>query len=402
MHFIKKNIFLFYLTLFLLVLISCDESGLDSSIDDFILSTQDKKIVDASNNFGFDIFRITQQNKSNENIFFSPFEISASLNYLLNGASGTTYDYINYYINPANYTLDIINNSYKKIIEAINIYSPELLFANSFWYENGIGVNEHFKNIGDFFYGYHIDSVYFQDEDDIEKISEWIYTTSNNEFSYNYEDNESKTSMLIHTFSLNMQWRKKFDNTVKAKFKIADSDSITVDMLKVNGFYNYFSNDLFELIEIPYSDENLSLLAFHIKESSSIREVTLNLNSANWNYWINQLSKTAIDLTIPKLELQSELDINSYIENSSLSFIIDDNNGYTGISTSDFGIDNFYTLSSFNIRPDGVVPALNSDNIDNFNSASITPICFDSPFLFVIKENNSNLLLLSGIINNPK
>ena len=128
---------LFIYIAILLVLSSCENDDMDSNFDKIILSNQDKVLVGAANNFGFDLLKLSQANKSDENIIISPLEIASNLNLLLNGSSGSTYEIINSYINPSNLLLDEINNSYRRILESIeNLSDEKLIMVNGFWFRD--------------------------------------------------------------------------------------------------------------------------------------------------------------------------------------------------------------------------------------------------------------------------
>ena len=394
---------LFIYIAILLVLSSCENDDMDSNFDKIILSNQDKVLVGAANNFGFDLLKLSQANKSDENIIISPLEIASNLNLLLNGSSGSTYEIINSYINPSNLLLDEINNSYRRILESIeNLSDEKLIMVNGFWFWDLIGVKSHFENISDYFYKTTVDSIDFSNSEDYNRIGEWISSNSENQLTFTNRDfSEQTQSFLINGFACNLNFKYSFKEKTTEAFRINDSDSINIPVLKVVGDFKTYKHDYFTLVEIPYSNSSFSLIMLLPNEDASLNSILPLINSSIWDYWISYLKKIEIELTVPELNLSESIDMAKYLVNSPFDFLITDTYDFTGITNNEnFRIDNLFSQSNFKIQ-DKNLSFTKSNEFWAPKSTQSFQFQINKPFLFAIKENSSNLVLSVGIIKKP-
>jgi serine protease inhibitor len=387
----------------IITLTTCNDSDLDSNFDQIILSNQDEVLIKSANNLGFDLIKISQFSKPDDNILISPLELASNLNLLLNGSAGNTFDYINSYINPSNLSINEINNSYKRILEAVqNLSDDKFFMLNGFWFKNGSGVDSHFKNISSYFYKTYIDSINFTNSSDFDRISNWVNSNSRTEFSFSSVNMDSQTqSILINIFESNLKFKYLFKSRTTGSFYISDNDSVAVPMLNVSASYKLFSNNYFSLIEIPYTNSSFSLLILLPNQNMSLQTILPLINSANWDLWIKSFTKTTVNLSLPEMNLSECLELGKYIRNSSFDFLLSESVDYSLVAANrDFDINYLFSYSKFNIRDNDLSISKTKINATEVSIES-TNFQVNKPFLFAIKENSSNLVLLSGIIKKP-
>lgn len=402
----KRRFLITYLIYIIVILsvTSCENENLDATFDQIILSNQDKVLVDASNNFGFDLLKLSKSFKSNENIIISPFELSSDMNLLLNGSTGYTYEFINSYLNPSSLSVDEINNSYKRIYEAISGLSKnEILLVNGFWFGSGYGIKQQFGNISNYFYKTHIDSIDFTITTETDQIGNWLNSELQGTFDFNDLGISAQTqSLFVNGFSCNLNLKYFFQDSFSGTYYLSETDTLNLPMLRVIQSFNYFSHDYFNLIEIPYSNSSFSLIILLPKQNISVNYILSLLNSANWDNWIKNFTKTTINLTIPELNQVASIELGKYLGNSPFSFLVEESIDFYGItSNNSFKIDYLISQTNFKIQ-DNRIQFNKSDQSDETRKI-LESIEFNvnKPFLFAIKENSSNLILSAGIIENP-
>jgi len=399
----KRNSLLRYIiySVVILIVTSCEDENLDATFDQIILSNQDELLVDAANNFGFDLLKLSKSFKTSENIIISPFQLSSNLNLLLNGSTGLTYGYINSYINPSNLSVDEINNSYKRIYEAIaGLSKNEIILINGFWFKSGCGINQQFGNISNYFYKTHIDSIDFAISSDMNRIGNWLSSESQDILEFSDPGISAQTrSFLINGFNCNLDFNYFFQDSFFETFYLTETDTVSLTMLRVNQSFNYFSHDYFSLIEIPYSNSSFSLIILLPNQSISVDYILSLINSDKWDEWNRNLTKTSVNLTLPELDKLVSVELGKYLANSPFNFLVTESVDFYGITSDNyFGIDYLISETNFKIR-DNRVQFDKSDYSDK--TQPIIEFNVNKPFLFAIKENSSNLILSAGIIENP-
>lgn len=388
----------------ILIVTSCEDENLDSTFEQIILSNQDKVLISSANNLGFDILKLSKSSKSSENFIISPFELSSSLNLLLNGSSGSTYESINSYINPSNLSVDEINNSYKRIYEAItNLSDNEIILLNGFWFDSNCGINHQFGNISSYFYKTYIDSIDFAVSSEYSQISNWLYSDS--QYTLEFTDpglNAQTQSLLINGFTCSLDFKYFFQESFSGVFYLTETDTMKLPMLRVNQSFNYFSHDYFDLIEIPYSNSSFSLLIVLPKPDITLDYVLTLINSSSWDLWIKNFTKTNIALTLPEFNQLVSIEIGNYLKNSPFSFMVSESTDFYGITSSNyFKIDYLLSQTNFKIQDNRISFVRSDKNNQNTLIADYKEFNVNKPFFFAIKENSSNLVLSTGIINNP-
>ena len=388
----------------ILIVTSCEDENLDSTFEQIILSNQDKVLISSANNLGFDILKLSKSSKSSENFIISPFELSSSLNLLLNGSSGSTYESINSYINPSNLSVDEINNSYKRIYEAItNLSDNEIILLNGFWFDSNCGINHQFGNISSYFYKTYIDSIDFAVSSEYSQISNWLYSDS--QYTLEFTDpglNAQTQSLLINGFTCSLDFKYFFQESFSGVFYLTETDTMKLPMLRVNQSFNYFSHDYFDLIEIPYSNSSFSLLIVLPKPDITLDNVLTLINSSSWDLWIKNFTKTNIALTLPEFNQLVSIEIGNYLKNSPFNFMVSESTDFYGITSSNyFKIDYLLSQTNFKIQDNRISFVRSDKNNQNTLIADYKEFNVNKPFFFAIKENSSNLVLSTGIINNP-
>lgn len=394
---------LIYLALVILI-VSCENENLDSTYDQIILSNQDKVLIKTANNIGFDLLKLSESAKYNQNISLSPFQLTSDINLLLNGSSGSTFYLLNSIMNPSYLSVDEINNSYKRIYEAVNNLSGyHINLINGFWFNDNLGINNQFKNIGNYFYKTHIDSIDYSVSSEIENINYWLRNESSNMLEFNdpgfYQQSQS---CLINGFICDLDLKYFFHDSFTAPFYLSNTDTINCKMLRVNQSFNYFNSNIFSLIEIPYTNSSFSLMVLLPANGYSINEILNSINAESWDSWLSNLTKKNIALAIPEIDLSISVNLSAYLANTELNILASEFDEFTGISNSQsFKIDYIFAQSTFKINDNRLLISKSEKNPSTTEVEEYIYFLVNKPFLYIIKENSSNLILSAGIIYNP-
>ena len=121
----------------ILLFVACDKDDPNDipKRKSIILTRAEAEIIDAGQDFSFNLFREIAKDKGYRSIIMSPFSALIANCMLANGAEGETYEQIIKTIGYDGYSLDDINNTYKTVVTGLASVdrSTKLNIANSLW-----------------------------------------------------------------------------------------------------------------------------------------------------------------------------------------------------------------------------------------------------------------------------
>jgi serpin B len=166
----------------------------------------------------------------------------------------------------------------------------------------------------------------------------------------------------------------------------------------------YADTEKFSLLELPYGSKKYSMLIFLPKENYTTNDVIENINQANLANWLNNLHERNLKVYLPKFEFAYE---NSLVDNLKVLGMIDAFDpfisDFSGISDRpDLYISEVKHKSFIRADEEGTEAAAVTGITFETTSAGPEPIFnVDHPFVFAIREKDTNALLFLGKVNNP-
>src|SRR3990167_3623222 len=130
------------------------------------LSAAEQQVIDAGNQFTFDLFReATRALPQGQNAFLSPFSASMALGMTLNGAGGETFEAMRSALRFGTAPLPEINQGYRDLLDLLGglSRSTELAVANSVWSDKGFPILPSFVTAARTFFSAEARSLDFRD-----------------------------------------------------------------------------------------------------------------------------------------------------------------------------------------------------------------------------------------------
>jgi serpin B len=145
------------------------------------LSASETKIVAASNEFAFDLFRTGNLAQHKANVFISPLSASMALGMTANGANGTTYDEMRAALRLSGATRDEVNGGYQSLIALLKGLDPGTQFdiANSIWYEQTFPFNASFLDESKQYFDAQVEALDFRSPSSVTTINSWVNDQQN-------------------------------------------------------------------------------------------------------------------------------------------------------------------------------------------------------------------------------
>jgi serine protease inhibitor len=377
------------------------------------LNQHQKQLVVSNNAFGFDIFKTIMKAEGNDkNVFISPLSISLALAMTYNGANGATKTEMQNTLRFPDLTSDDINGYFQKISSALIQVDPKvnLGLANSIWYRNDFSVLPAFIQVNQDYFNAEVQSLDFSSPAAANTINNWVSDKTNKRIPKVIDQiNGDIIMLLINAIYFKGSWMYEFEKngTHDLNFILADASSITTPMMHQKGSFNYFSNEQFSAVEMPYGQGNFTMVVLLPNDSHNTSDIVANLSSENWDSWINNFSKQTVDITFPRFKFEYERYLNNDLIGLGMPKAFSSGEAdFTNINANGGLYISFVKHNSFVEVNETGTEAAAVTTVAMGTTAGPNPSYYtflaNKPFLFAIRETTTNTILFIGKVNNPK
>jgi len=404
-----NKIFMVLILFFSFIFFSCEDQLIfpDGAKMQALTPIQ-QKVTSSSEIFGFKLFKEISNSAKDKNIFISPLSVSVALGMTLNGANGTTYESIREALELNNLNEQEINEAYKSLTELLANSDPKVVFniANSIWYRNTMTFLQEFINTNEEYFNAEVSGLDFSDPGSVDIINEWVSLNTNGKIETILDKIPSEAVMyLLNALYFNADWKYKFDKEyTKDDYFISSSDSIPCKMMEQKNYYSYYSNDLFQAVDLPYGDSLFSMTIFLPQPDKDINEIIEQFNETSWHYWQNNFKTEEGHIWLPKFEIKYELKLNDALTVLGMGNAFSPSadftrmNSYGGIWISEVRHKTFIKVDEEGTEAAAVtiVEMIKSVITQGFKMR------MNRPFIYLIRERTSNTILFIGKMVNTE
>lgn len=389
---------------------ACDKTETPTEVKPFepirLTSSQIKK-VEADNKFSFQMFK--EVSKTNEeNIFFSPLSLNIALGMLYNGTDGDTRTELADVMGLGDFSELEINEYYQKMIQALLNIDPStnISIANSIWYREGLAVKEPFIDLNTNYFDAEVSALDFSKDASRDIINNWCAKKTNDKIKTIIDEPISKNTVmfLINALYFKSQWKFQFDktNTRETTFTKSNNQQESVKMMTQESVtLPFYRDENLSCVEIPYGNEAFSMVAFLPSADKSIEELIADLDEKTWSDISANMYKTEILLGLPRFKVECDMNLNSPLQDAGINKIFF--GGLGKISDNDLSVSKVKQKTFIEVNEKGTEAAAIT-SIEITESAMLNPPSFyaNRPFLYMIKEKSTGVILFIGRMDNPK
>jgi len=354
-----------------------------------------------------------------ENIFYSPYGINAVLSILANGATGDTLKELLNALEVDN--LENLNDGHKNFSAFVAKNYDNFAEANLLLIDKkiiGRGLDKNFKRVVNDVYKSDVREANFSGdvEGEKQKISRWVSEKTKN-FIPNYKSIATANTVtdLLNVVYFKGTWAIPFKarNTAPQNFKNLDDSIKEVDMMNeaFDDKIAYFENDDFKAIKLPYN-ANAAMYLIMPRDDKVLNVAELWNNYTARANFLNSLSKSStfggkVVVRLPKFELDIE---NNLVENFKAMGIkksfSDAAEFFNIVKDTSLKIGNAQHRAKIKVDEQGTKAAavteitmLETTATPNFEPPRRVYFIADRPFLFLIRDIESNVTLFAGVVN---
>jgi serine protease inhibitor len=402
----------------LLCTLSCEknkqnDNQLPNDVVPIVLSEKGAEVVEASNTFGFDIFRaILADEPAEKNVFISPTSISLALGMTLNGANNATEDSMAYALRVNGLTSEEINSTYRDLMNGLTSVDDKVLLsiANAIYYREGFSVLPEFLDVNSQYYNAEVAALDFSSPDAVSTINDWVSDHTNDRITEIIDHiDESTVMLLLNAIYFKGIWKIEFnpESTYEGSFELADGSVKTVQMMANEQNVGYFENDLFQACELDYGQGNYSMIVLLPKYETTINSLYDQLSPENWENWMNSITVDSVKLSLPKFTFGYEKKLNDILALMGMGIAFDPMQAdFTGINADGGLFISFVKHKTFvEVNEEGTeAAAVTIVGIDltaypGGDQPKIMTV--DRPFIFAIREKTTKAIVFIGKVAEP-
>lgn len=409
----KRILFIALLGWMGFAIVSCKKSDEPKKI--IKLSASQEKMVESANEFGFDLLKkIDAQSAAQENYMISPLSVSYALFMAYNGAAGETRSQMKAMLHATGLSDEEFNKNNRYIMEALLGVDNkvQMRIANSIWYHQSYQVLSSFIQTNKEYYKAVVRSLDFSNPESVVIINNWVSEITNGKIPSIIDGIPADAVLyLINAVYFNGKWKYQFDEsqTLEASFYLEDGQVVQAETMSLQASLRVFEHQSFRALELPYGQGNFSMIILLPNPSSNVSELTGLLNAQNWNSWMKDFTeKEEVVVKMPKFGFSYEAGLKEFLHslgmtNAFTPYVAD----FSGINPAkDIFISRVIHKTFVEVDESGTEAA--AVTAIEFETTSVGPsqpvpyyFIVDKPFLFVIRERDTNALLFTGKVMNP-
>ena len=373
------------------------------------LTVKQAEKADADNHFALNMFREVSALSDQPNTFFSPLSLNIALGMLYNGASGETRTEMAKVLGMADFTETEINEYYQKMSQALLNIDPltDICIANSIWYRDGFLVKQPFINVNQKYFDAIVRSLDFKRSDAADIINKWCAEKTKDRIKKIIENQipEDVVMYLINALYFKSKWQFQFDKakTRQADFIKTDNQQMTVNMMIQQAVtLPFYSDQHLTCVEMPYGNQAFSMVAILPAYNMNIEQLIERLDINTWENIVNNLYEREIMLGLPRFKIECEIKINEPLENVGMQRIFDDILAeFENISDIRLFVTDIKQKTFVEVNEAGTEAA--AVTVVGASPTSSPPSFFaNRPFLYLIKEKSTGVILFIGRMDEPK
>ena len=362
--------------------------------------------VARDNAFTFDLFRAVRKHSTDANVFISPLSVSMALNMTLNGAVGGTADEMRTALRESGYSTADINAYSRELREALLRADPKTTIgiANAIWYRQGATVKAPFIEANRTYYDAEVQAINFSAPSATATINGWCARKTNNKIKEIVKQVDPTTFMyLINAVYFKGAWTTRFEkkNTRSADFHRADGSTQQVQMMRLRDTFRCASSNVCDYLEMDYGNHAFSMVIMLPKDGKTTQDVIAMMDGKKWADAIQSLTLKEIHVLLPRFKAECEYPMHKYILPdmgmkipfnpmlADLSGIAD----VTGLYISKVIHKTFVQVDEEGTEAAGITLVGISEK-----SGKSSFFIVDRPFLFVIREKSTGVILFIGEI----
>ncbi|XP_076917250.1 serpin-ZX-like [Bidens hawaiensis] len=359
------------------------------------------------------------------NIVFSPLSIHVVVSLIAAGSKGQTLDQILGFLKTK--TTDDLNSLSSQLVSLILADrspsgGPKLAFANGVWVEKTLPLKPDFKRVVDGVYKAACDQVDFQTKaaEVAKEVNSWAEKQTNGlikEVLPADAVNNSTRLIFANAVYFKGAWSEKFDQskTKESDFHLLDGSKVQVPFMTTKKKQFVREYDDFKVLGLPYlqgQDNRQFTMYFYLPDAKDGLQSLVQKIGSSVDFFDRHIPHQKVEVgqfLLPKFKISFGFEASDMLKKLGLVLPFNGGDGLTEMVDSDVGkslyVSSIHHKSFVEVNEEGTEAAAASAAVVMLRSImSNDKVDFvaDHPFLFVIREDMTGVVLFMGHVIDPR
>jgi len=311
-----------------------------------------------------------------------------------------------------------LHGAFKAVIEDVNARQEKgnyrLSVANALWGQKGYGFLEEFLATTQRNYGAGLHEVDFAGDTEAARkaINQWVEQQTQDKIKELLKPGSLPLNtrlILTNAIYFLADWAHQFEKqaTWNASFTLLGGKKADVPTMHQTEHFRYGEGDDFQALELPYKRNELSMIIFLPKKADGLADFEKALTAKMLPRTLADIRRENVNVALPKFEFTAEFELKKVLQalgmTDAFSLPPADFSGMTG--RKDLFISKVIHKAFVKVYEKGTeAAAATAVMMDGKALADDKPRTFraDHPFLFLIRENKTGVVLFMGRVLDPR
>ncbi len=375
--------------------------------------------VENNNAFAVDLYG--QLKTQPGNLFFSPESISTALAMTYAGARGETAAEM---AKTLHFTQlpEILHPAMSALLHDLNATHDgyQLAVANALWVQSDFHLRDDFMNLESANYKSAIYSVDFKNAAEAarQQINGWVQRQTENKIKDLIMPgvlNSETRLVLTNAIFFKGAWMTSFlkEDTTVEDFHLSSTEIVKIPLMHLTDVFNYFDGGTFQMLELPYEKNELSMRIFLPKDANGLAALDESMRTNMKTCSRKEMSPRHVTVTMPRFRMEGRFDLKGTLQRMGMGQAFDEQRAdFTGMAPrTEMQYGNLFIGAMIHkayvdVNEQGTeAAAVSAVTIKHTRIVPKPPppVDFraDHPFLFLICNNRFGDILFMGRMMNP-
>jgi serpin B len=367
--------------------------------------------VEGNNDFALALYQALRPTTGN--LFYSPYSISTALAMTYAGAEGETAAQMAHTL-CFRLNGEELHRSFAALSEALAAIEQkgavQFKIANRLWPQEGYGLLPGYLELVKRCYGALLTAVdYGNPQATAQIINDWVAEQTANKIRNLISPsllNPLTTLVLVNAIYFKGNWASQFDQalTRAEPFWTAPDEQVPTAMMRQTARFNYAERQGLQILELPYSGDDLSMLILLPQQKGGLFELEDRLTAANLTNWTKNLQPTSVQVLLPRFKITFPCELSETLITMGMIDAFSDAADFSGMDGSlSLSIAYVVHKAFVEVNEEGTEAAAATAVIMARKAMMTPPPLFraDHPFLFLIRESGTGSILFMGRLAKP-
>jgi serpin B len=376
------------------------------------------QIANANNAFAFDLYKYLA--KEPGNLVVSPFSIDTALTMAYAGARGQTASQMAKVLHIPSENTNVHSRfaALLKELNETNVTGCQLEIANSLWAQRGYQFLKPFQEL--------LRSDYSASLNEIDltgwpkefnpaiaaaarkRINDWVAERTRNKITEMLPlrlPDPDTLLILVNGVSFKGTWVTQFDKakTADSPFRLTPGETVSVPTMHTSGQFRVGGNETLQVLELPYVSNRFSMIILLPYEYLKLKleDIEKTLSPTLIEQLRQKCEKQEINVSLPRFKSGSDFDLKKPLRDMGMELAFDMGDAdFSGITLEKpFFIGDALHKACVDVDEAGTEAA--AATVVVFKKSLPASFIADHPFLFLIRDNKTGIILFLGRVANP-